>query len=85
MTKAPTPSTWFPSSVNVQSAETLATIITQVAKQVGFTRETFAVALTFCTEALVGHEPAEDIDIEVLGFVANRLSATADAISGGAN
>lgn len=72
--------TWFPSSVDVENASTCSHVIIEVARQLGFTRETYAVGPAQAAEALVGHAPADDLDGEVLKFVSERLRATADAI-----
>lgn len=80
MSAEPVLPTWFPSSVDPNNVMTCSHVIIEVARQLGFTRETYAVALAQAAEAIVGHAPSDDIDPEVLKFFSERLRATADAI-----
>lgn len=85
MSTAPELPTWFPSKVSAESVATCSHMLIEVARQFGFTRETFAVALAQAAEGLVGHDGKDDIDGEALKFVGERLRATADAIERSAN
>lgn len=86
MSAIPRQATWFPDDkVNHNNIAPLSNLLLQTAKQAGFTRETYAIAVAQMAEALVGFDIENDIDAEVLRFVADRLRATADAIDASSN
>lgn len=85
MSAAPTLPTWFPAGVDPRQASKCSGMLMEVARQMGFRRETYAIALAQMAEAIVGQAADDDLDAEVLKFVGERLRATADAIDRSAN
>ena len=86
MSREPTLPTWFPDDkLNPENIAALSRILQETARQLGFTRETYAAAVAQMAEALAGHNSSDDIDGEVLRFISERFRAVADAIDGSSN
>ncbi len=78
--------TWFPEgTINAVNVTDLALILVHTAKQLGFTRETYAAAIAQQAEALCGLPAEMDIDPDVQRFVSERLMAAGIALAGGSN
>lgn len=80
MSAAPTLPTWFPDGVDAEQASRLSDALIRAAREAGFRRETYAIAVAQMAEAIVGLDASDDIDGEVLRFVGERFRAAADAI-----
>lgn len=86
MSREPKLPTWFPEGkVDPLRSNSLSIALQRAARQGGFTREEYAVAVGQMAEALSGFDAADDLDGEVLRFVCERLRATADALDGSVN
>lgn len=86
MSREPNPPTWFPDGkIDPQRVMGLSTALQMIARDSGFTRETYAAAVAQMAEALTGFNSGDDIDGEVMRFVSERLRAAADAMDGSTN
>lgn len=85
MSLTPEMPTWVPADLNFTAVANCSGVMTEVAKRLGFEREVYVAAIAQMAEATVGLEALDDIDSEVLRFVAYRLRAVADAIDRSAN
>jgi hypothetical protein len=85
MSKIAEHTTWFPSSLNGNEVTICALKMQLLAREAGYTRETYAAAVASMSESLIGFEPEDDIDTEVLRFVGERFQAVASAIAKGGN
>lgn len=85
MSLLPEQTNWFPERLNAGQVATLSHVIIEVARQCGFTRETYAASIAQLAESIVGLSSEDDIDHEVLRFVGQRLRAASDAIERSAN
>jgi hypothetical protein len=86
LSREPTPPTWFPDGkIDPARVNALSSGLQGIARDNGFTRETYAAAVAQMAEALTGFSADDDIDGEVMRFVAERLRAAADAMDGSTN
>lgn len=86
MSREPEMATWFPDGkIDAMRVTGLSVALQRIAKDSGFSRNTYAAAVAMMAEALTGHSAKEDLDGDVLRFVAERLRAAADAMDRSVN
>lgn len=86
MTREARETTWFPDGkIDATQVTRLASILMEKARELGFTRETYAAAIAQQAEAICGLPDDQDIDSEVRTFVSERLIAAGIALSGGSD
>ena len=81
MSLTPPLPTWTPSGLDFEKVATCSHLMIEVARQVGFTRETYVAAVAQLAESVVGHAGQDDIDGEVLRFVGERFQLVAETIA----
>lgn len=85
MTAIPREAEWSPAGMPMDFVSALSTGLMVAAREAGASREAFACAVAQMAESIVGFEPNQDLDGEVLRFVRDRLSAVVEAIDGSAS
>lgn len=86
MSSEPVAPTWFPEGkIDPEKVGALAHVLMQKARQMGFTRETYAASVAQQAEAICGLPDEDQFDPEVRRYVAERLMAASIALSGGVN